>query len=191
MRHGGLLGRASCGDQGGGDGGGAGAPAANRRSPLSPQGRVSCTGRLMVQAVNQRGRSPRSPAGQPHGRRYRTRPFPRAAALSLSLYPSAASIAGTGWGHGRKRVCLLCSWGWGGGRTGWARRPPPRAASGRGREPPRATATSPRTRWSVAPGLQPRLPRQHHAGCPLGFLRSARVRRSLLRSLRSQARLRP
>ncbi|XP_049567308.1 palladin isoform X4 [Orcinus orca] len=39
----------------------------------SPQGRVSCTGRLMVQAVNQRGRSPRSPAGQPHGRRSRSR----------------------------------------------------------------------------------------------------------------------
>ncbi|XP_061056789.1 palladin [Eubalaena glacialis] len=37
------------------------------------QGRVSCTGRLMVQAVNQRGRSPRSPAGQPHGRRSRSR----------------------------------------------------------------------------------------------------------------------
>ncbi|XP_066896179.1 palladin isoform X9 [Kogia breviceps] len=39
----------------------------------SPQGRASCTGRLMVQAVNQRGRSPRSPAGQPHGRRSRSR----------------------------------------------------------------------------------------------------------------------
>ncbi|XP_028932576.1 palladin isoform X3 [Ornithorhynchus anatinus] len=38
----------------------------------SPQGRVSCTGRLMVQAVNQRGRSPRSPSSQPHGRRPRS-----------------------------------------------------------------------------------------------------------------------
>ncbi|XP_019587008.2 palladin isoform X2 [Rhinolophus sinicus] len=39
----------------------------------NPQGRVSCTGRLMVQAVNQRGRSPRSPSGHPHGRRPRSR----------------------------------------------------------------------------------------------------------------------
>ncbi|XP_069349623.1 palladin isoform X2 [Eulemur rufifrons] len=39
----------------------------------NPQGRASCTGRLMVQAVNQRGRSPRSPAGHPHGRRPRSR----------------------------------------------------------------------------------------------------------------------
>uniref|UniRef100_A0A8D1F3Y9 Palladin n=1 Tax=Sus scrofa TaxID=9823 RepID=A0A8D1F3Y9_PIG len=39
----------------------------------NPQGRSSCTGRLMVQAVNQRGRSPRSPAGHPHGRRPRSR----------------------------------------------------------------------------------------------------------------------
>uniref|UniRef100_G3WTT7 Palladin n=1 Tax=Sarcophilus harrisii TaxID=9305 RepID=G3WTT7_SARHA len=39
----------------------------------NPQGRVSCTGRLMVQAVNQRGRSPRSPSGQPHVRRPRSR----------------------------------------------------------------------------------------------------------------------
>uniref|UniRef100_A0A8C6FV49 Palladin n=1 Tax=Moschus moschiferus TaxID=68415 RepID=A0A8C6FV49_MOSMO len=39
----------------------------------SPQGRVSCTGRLMVQAVNHRGRSPRPPAGHPHGRRPRSR----------------------------------------------------------------------------------------------------------------------
>ncbi|NXE74298.1 PALLD protein, partial [Cochlearius cochlearius] len=39
----------------------------------NPQGRVSCTGRLMVQAVNQRGRSPRSPSGQPHMRRPRSR----------------------------------------------------------------------------------------------------------------------
>ncbi|XP_038611012.1 palladin isoform X2 [Tachyglossus aculeatus] len=39
----------------------------------SPQGRVSCTGRLMVQAVNQRGRSPRSPSSQPHVRRPRSR----------------------------------------------------------------------------------------------------------------------
>ncbi|DAA27105.1 TPA: palladin, cytoskeletal associated protein [Bos taurus] len=39
----------------------------------NPQGRVSCTGRLMVQAVNQRGRSPRPPAGHPHGRRPRSR----------------------------------------------------------------------------------------------------------------------
>ncbi|XP_075842961.1 palladin isoform X1 [Microtus pennsylvanicus] len=39
----------------------------------NPQGRVSCTGRLMVQAVNQRGRSPRSPSGQPHARRPRSR----------------------------------------------------------------------------------------------------------------------
>ncbi|XP_057577440.1 palladin isoform X2 [Hippopotamus amphibius kiboko] len=39
----------------------------------NPQGRISCTGRLMVQAVNQRGRSPRSPAGHPHGRRPRSR----------------------------------------------------------------------------------------------------------------------
>ncbi|XP_004640302.1 palladin isoform X3 [Octodon degus] len=39
----------------------------------SPQGRVSCTGRLMVQAVNQRGRSPRSPSGHPHVRRPRSR----------------------------------------------------------------------------------------------------------------------
>lgn len=31
-------------------------------SPL-PQGRVSCTGRMMVQAVNQRGRSRRSMPG--------------------------------------------------------------------------------------------------------------------------------
>ncbi|XP_043342476.1 palladin isoform X5 [Cervus elaphus] len=39
----------------------------------NPQGRASCTGRLMVQAVNQRGRSPRPPAGHPHGRRPRSR----------------------------------------------------------------------------------------------------------------------
>ncbi|XP_063561707.1 palladin isoform X7 [Gorilla gorilla gorilla] len=39
----------------------------------NPQGRISCTGRLMVQAVNQRGRSPRSPSGHPHGRRPRSR----------------------------------------------------------------------------------------------------------------------
>ncbi|XP_073911117.1 palladin isoform X4 [Castor canadensis] len=39
----------------------------------NPQGRVSCTGRLMVQAVNQRGRSPRSPSGHPHARRPRSR----------------------------------------------------------------------------------------------------------------------
>nr|KAF6347122.1 palladin, cytoskeletal associated protein [Pipistrellus kuhlii] len=39
----------------------------------NPQGRVSCTGRLMVQAVNQRGRSPRSPSGLPHARRPRSR----------------------------------------------------------------------------------------------------------------------
>ncbi|XP_069100149.1 palladin isoform X3 [Pleurodeles waltl] len=37
------------------------------------QGRVSCTGRLMVQAVNQRGRSPRTPTGQSHIRRPRSR----------------------------------------------------------------------------------------------------------------------
>ncbi|KAF1471317.1 Palladin, partial [Pygoscelis antarcticus] len=39
----------------------------------NPQGRISCTGRLMVQAVNQRGRSPWSPSGQPHMRRPRSR----------------------------------------------------------------------------------------------------------------------
>ncbi|XP_037686903.1 palladin isoform X2 [Choloepus didactylus] len=39
----------------------------------NPQGRISCTGRLMVQAVNQRGRSPRSPSGHPHARRPRSR----------------------------------------------------------------------------------------------------------------------
>ncbi|NXP46126.1 PALLD protein, partial [Heliornis fulica] len=39
----------------------------------NPQGRVSCTGRLMVQAVNQRGRSPWSPSGQLHIRRPRSR----------------------------------------------------------------------------------------------------------------------
>ncbi|XP_073500269.1 palladin isoform X2 [Phyllobates terribilis] len=40
----------------------------------NPQGRVSCTGRLMVQAVNQRGRStPRTPTSQPHVRRPRSR----------------------------------------------------------------------------------------------------------------------
>ncbi|XP_075420357.1 palladin isoform X3 [Tenrec ecaudatus] len=39
----------------------------------NPQGRISCTGRLMVQAVNQRGRSPRSPSGHPHIRRPRSR----------------------------------------------------------------------------------------------------------------------
>ncbi|KAM6220492.1 palladin isoform 2-T2 [Rhynchocyon petersi] len=39
----------------------------------NPQGRISCTGRLMVQAVNQRGRSPRSPSGNPHVRRPRSR----------------------------------------------------------------------------------------------------------------------
>ncbi|XP_006896723.1 PREDICTED: palladin [Elephantulus edwardii] len=39
----------------------------------NPQGRVSCTGRLMVQAVNQRGRSLRSPSGHPHVRRPRSR----------------------------------------------------------------------------------------------------------------------
>ncbi|OXB54573.1 hypothetical protein ASZ78_004940 [Callipepla squamata] len=37
------------------------------------QGRISCTGRLMVQAVNQRGRSPWTPPGQPHIRRPRSR----------------------------------------------------------------------------------------------------------------------
>ncbi|XP_065592281.1 palladin isoform X2 [Cyrtonyx montezumae] len=39
----------------------------------NPQGRISCTGRLMVQAVNQRGRSPWTPPGQPHIRRPRSR----------------------------------------------------------------------------------------------------------------------
>uniref|UniRef100_A0A8C9KG67 Palladin n=1 Tax=Panthera tigris altaica TaxID=74533 RepID=A0A8C9KG67_PANTA len=39
----------------------------------NPQGRISCTGRLMVQAVNQRGRSSRSPSGHPHVRRPRSR----------------------------------------------------------------------------------------------------------------------
>uniref|UniRef100_A0A8C8S5N5 Palladin n=1 Tax=Pelusios castaneus TaxID=367368 RepID=A0A8C8S5N5_9SAUR len=39
----------------------------------SPQGKISCTGRLMVQAVNQRGRSPRTPPNQPHVRRPRSR----------------------------------------------------------------------------------------------------------------------
>ncbi|XP_068134915.1 palladin isoform X1 [Hyperolius riggenbachi] len=39
----------------------------------NPQGRVSCTGRLMVQAVNQRGRSNRTPTSQPHIRRPRSR----------------------------------------------------------------------------------------------------------------------
>ncbi|XP_075053930.1 palladin isoform X1 [Mixophyes fleayi] len=39
----------------------------------NPQGRVSCTGRLMVQAVNQRGRSTRTPTSQPHMRRPRSR----------------------------------------------------------------------------------------------------------------------
>uniref|UniRef100_A0A8C6XVD4 Palladin n=1 Tax=Naja naja TaxID=35670 RepID=A0A8C6XVD4_NAJNA len=39
----------------------------------NPQGRISCTGRLMVQAVNQRGRSPRTPPTQPHIRRPRSR----------------------------------------------------------------------------------------------------------------------
>ncbi|XP_063166621.1 palladin isoform X2 [Candoia aspera] len=39
----------------------------------NPQGRISCTGRLMVQAVNQRGRSPRTPPSQPHVRRPRSR----------------------------------------------------------------------------------------------------------------------
>lgn len=45
--------------------------------PLSPslsQGRVSCTGRMMVQAVNQRGRSQRSAPG--HVRRYRKTTIP-------------------------------------------------------------------------------------------------------------------
>uniref|UniRef100_A0AAQ4R0A6 Palladin n=1 Tax=Gasterosteus aculeatus aculeatus TaxID=481459 RepID=A0AAQ4R0A6_GASAC len=37
----------------------------------NPEGRVSCTGRMMVQAVNQRGRSPRSAPG--HTRRPRSR----------------------------------------------------------------------------------------------------------------------
>ncbi|KAL6107579.1 palld [Pungitius sinensis] len=37
----------------------------------NPEGRVSCTGRMMVQAVNQRGRSPRSAPG--HMRRPRSR----------------------------------------------------------------------------------------------------------------------
>ncbi|XP_071976174.1 palladin isoform X2 [Engystomops pustulosus] len=39
----------------------------------NPQGRVSCTGRLMVQAVNQRGRSTRTSTSQPHVRRPRSR----------------------------------------------------------------------------------------------------------------------
>ncbi|XP_069487490.1 palladin isoform X2 [Ambystoma mexicanum] len=39
----------------------------------NPEGRVSCTGRLMVQAVNQRGRSPRTSTGQSHVRRPRSR----------------------------------------------------------------------------------------------------------------------
>ncbi|XP_062905582.1 palladin isoform X4 [Mobula hypostoma] len=39
----------------------------------NPVGRTSCTGRLMVQTVSQRGRSPRSPAGQSPGRRPRSR----------------------------------------------------------------------------------------------------------------------
>ncbi|XP_041042025.1 palladin isoform X2 [Carcharodon carcharias] len=39
----------------------------------NPLGRTSCTGRLMVQTVSQRGRSPRSPAGQSPGRRPRSR----------------------------------------------------------------------------------------------------------------------
>ncbi|XP_038661755.1 palladin isoform X2 [Scyliorhinus canicula] len=39
----------------------------------NPLGRTSCTSRLMVQTVGQRGRSPRSPAGQSPGRRPRSR----------------------------------------------------------------------------------------------------------------------
>ncbi|XP_067838553.1 palladin isoform X3 [Heptranchias perlo] len=39
----------------------------------NPLGRTSCTGRLMVQTVSQRGRSPRSPAGQSPARRPRSR----------------------------------------------------------------------------------------------------------------------
>ncbi|KAK2101221.1 hypothetical protein P7K49_022569 [Saguinus oedipus] len=39
----------------------------------NPQGLISCTGWLMVQAVNQRGRSLRSPSGHPHVRRPRSR----------------------------------------------------------------------------------------------------------------------
>ncbi|GCB74793.1 hypothetical protein scyTo_0003885, partial [Scyliorhinus torazame] len=39
----------------------------------NPLGRTSCTSRLMVQTVSQRGRSPRSPAGQSPGRRPRSR----------------------------------------------------------------------------------------------------------------------
>ncbi|XP_069797839.1 palladin isoform X6 [Narcine bancroftii] len=39
----------------------------------NPLGRTSCTGRLMVQTVSQRGRSPHSPAGQSPGRRPRSR----------------------------------------------------------------------------------------------------------------------
>uniref|UniRef100_UPI00398E7C86 palladin isoform X4 n=1 Tax=Pristiophorus japonicus TaxID=55135 RepID=UPI00398E7C86 len=39
----------------------------------NPLGRTSCTGRLMVQTISQRGRSPRSPAGQSPGRRPRSR----------------------------------------------------------------------------------------------------------------------
>ncbi|XP_018098707.1 palladin isoform X2 [Xenopus laevis] len=39
----------------------------------NPQGRISCTGRLMVQAVNQRGRTARTPTSQLHVRRPRSR----------------------------------------------------------------------------------------------------------------------
>uniref|UniRef100_A0A4W5LD08 Ig-like domain-containing protein n=1 Tax=Hucho hucho TaxID=62062 RepID=A0A4W5LD08_9TELE len=40
----------------------------------NPEGRVSCTGRMMVQAVNQRGRSQRSTPG--HVRRYKKTTIP-------------------------------------------------------------------------------------------------------------------
>ena len=67
---------------------------------LSPQGRVSCTGRLMVQAVNQRGRSPRPSAGHPHSRRYVPRPSRALLGSRWLLNPALSAW----WGAHREGV---------------------------------------------------------------------------------------
>lgn len=83
---------------------------------LSPQGRVSCTGRLMVQAVNQRGRSPRPPAGHPHGRRYVLCPSRVLLGSRWLLNPAPSAL----WGADRVGTCGEA---WGSLWLRWERQP--------------------------------------------------------------------
>lgn len=88
------------GRAGAGAGRGSGPRASLTTVVLSPQGRASCTGRLMVQAVNQRGRSPRPPAGHPHGRRYVLRPSRALLGSRWLLNPAPSAW----WGAHREGV---------------------------------------------------------------------------------------